>query len=88
LEPEDFQSLGAFQCYVQLVANAAVQGWCSAATSSPTEPVSDPAAVRAASRRVYGVDRAEIETDLHKLFARRQPAADDLSPRRRESGGA
>jgi hypothetical protein len=87
LEPEDFQSLGAFQCYVQLVANAAVQGWCSAATSLPTEPVSDPAMVRAASRRAYGVDRAEIEADLHKLFARRQQAADDLSPRRRENGG-
>jgi hypothetical protein len=88
LLPEDFQSLGAFQCYVQLVANAAVQPWCSASTVLPGEPISDPAAVRAASRNTYGVDRAAIEADLHELFlGRRQADADDLAPRRRDSAG-
>jgi hypothetical protein len=88
LMPEDFQSLGAFQCYVQLVANAAVQPWCSAATVLPGQPLSDPAVVRAASRDAYGVDRAEVEADLHELFlGRRQAGADDLAPRRRDSGG-
>ena len=88
LMPEDFQSLGAFQCYVQLVANAAVQPWCSASTVLPGEPISDPAVVRAASRNAYGVDRAAIESDLHELFGgRRQTDADDLAPRRRDSGG-
>ncbi len=87
LDSEDFQSLGAFQCYAQLVANAAVQPWCSAATVLPGQPVSDPAVVRAASRSVYGVDRAEIEADLHELFfGRRQATSDDLAPRRRNGG--
>jgi hypothetical protein len=88
LSPDDFQSLGAFQCYMQLVASAAVQPWCSASTVLPGEPISDPAAVRAASRNAYGVDRAEIEADLHELFLGRHEAdADDLAPRRRDSGG-
>lgn len=88
LAPEDFQSLGAFQCYAQLVAGSAVQPWCSAATVLPGLPFSDPALVRAASRSAYGVDRAEIETDLHELFFGRQSAGDDLAPRKRDSGGA
>ncbi|HEY5311108.1 MAG TPA: hypothetical protein VIK18_01270 [Pirellulales bacterium] len=85
LVPEDFQSLGAFECYVQLVAEAAVQPWCSAATLLPNLPVSDPAAVRAASRSAYGVERAEIEGDLHKLFVgEHRTDGDDLTPRRRD----
>jgi hypothetical protein len=88
LAPEDFQSLDAFQCYVQLVASAAVQPWCSAATELPGKPLSDPAVVRAASRDAYGVDRAEVEADLHELFVGRlHTGADDLAPRRRDSGG-
>jgi hypothetical protein len=89
LAPEDFQSLGAFQCYAQLIAKAAVQPWCSARTVLPGKPLSDPAVVRAASRDAYGVDRAEVEADLHQLlFGRRQGEGDDLAPRRRDSGGA
>jgi hypothetical protein len=88
LAPEDFQGLGAFQCYAQLVAKAAVQSWCSASTMPPGKPISDPAMIRAASRGTYGVDRAEIETDLHELFlGRRQSQGDDLSPRRRDMEG-
>jgi Type IV secretion-system coupling protein DNA-binding domain/TraM recognition site of TraD and TraG len=88
LAPEDFQSLGAFQCYAQLVAHAAVQPWCSAATLPAGQPFSDPAVVRAASRNTYGVERAEIEADLHQLFfGRRHAAGDDLTPRRRAQGG-
>lgn len=87
LAAEDFQSLGAFQCYVQLVAGAAVQPWCSASTRPPGQPMSDPAQVRAASRRVYGADRATVEADLHQLFVgRRQAESDDLMPRRRGTG--
>jgi hypothetical protein len=89
LTPEDSQSLGAFQCYVQAVAKGAVQPWCSARTLPPGKPISDPAKVRAASREAYGVDRAEVEADLHQLFAgRRQSDGDDLTPRRRDNGSA
>jgi hypothetical protein len=87
LTPEDFQSLGAFQCYAQLVANAAVQPWCSASTVLPGKPLSDPAVVRAASRHTYGVDRVEVEADLHQLFFGRQSDVNDLAPRRRDNGG-
>jgi hypothetical protein len=89
LDPEDFQSLGAFQCYAQLVAGTALQPWCSARTLPSGEPTSDPAVVRSASRHAYGVDRAEIEADLHRLFlSRRQGEGDDLAPRRRENESA
>jgi hypothetical protein len=85
LVPEDFQSLGAFECYAQLVAEAAVQPWCSAATLLPGVPLSDPAVVRAASRSSYGIEQAEIEADLHKLFVgERRADGDDLTPRRRD----
>jgi hypothetical protein len=88
LAPEDFQSLGAFQCYAQLVARAAVQPWCSASTLPPGKPLSDAAVVRAASRERYGVDRAEVERELHGLlFGRQQSSGDDLAPRRRDTGG-
>jgi hypothetical protein len=88
LAPEDFQSLGAFQCYAQLVAKSTVQPWCSVSTLPPGKPISDPALIRAASRGTYGVDRAEIEADLHELFVgRRQGVGDDLSPRRRDTEG-
>lgn len=88
LTPEDFQGLGAFECYVRLVAQAAVQPWCSAVTELPGKPISRPSAVRAASRRAYGVDRAVVDADLHKLLrGHRAPTGDDLTPRHRGSGG-
>jgi hypothetical protein len=83
LAPEDFVSLGAFRCYAQTVANDAVQPWCSLDTLPPGQPLSDPAAVRAASRSAYGVDRATVEAELHELFAGRRSNGDDLVPRRR-----
>jgi hypothetical protein len=86
LTPEDFQSLGAFECYVQTVARGTVQPWCSARTLPPSQPSSDPTKVRAASRETYGVNRTEIEADLQALFGRRRVDGDDLKPRRRTSG--
>lgn len=84
LDPEDFQGLGAYECYVQLVADDAVQPWCSARTFPPTEPSSDPVAVRAASRAAYGRPREEVEADLQALVKPKQRTTDDdLGPRRR-----
>jgi len=88
LDPEDFQSLGAFQCYAQLMAGAALQPWCSTRTLPAGQPTSDPALIRAASREAYGTDRADIEADLHHLIFRRPSTnGDDLEPRRRDNGG-
>lgn len=86
--PEDFQSLGAFQAYAQLVASEAVQPWCSLTTLPAPEPISDPNEVRAASRERYGIDRAIVEAELYELFVgHAQKAMNDLKPRRREYGG-
>jgi hypothetical protein len=87
LAPEDFQGLGAFQCYTQLVANAAVQPWCSARTLPPVAATSDPIAVRAASRERYGIDRTDIDARIRELVFRRGGGEDDLGPRPRRNGG-
>jgi hypothetical protein len=87
LEPEDFQSLGRFEAYAALVADGAVQPWCSLLTNPPTPETSNPAAVRASSRDHYGIPRAQIEAELEQLVVgRRAPNTDDLSPRRRGNG--
>lgn len=88
LDPEDFQNLGAFEAYVQLVADAAVQPWASVRTLPASEPSSDPAVVRAASRDAFGTPREEVEADMQALVSNgRRVPGDDLGPRRREAGG-
>ncbi len=85
LDPEDLQSLGAYECYTQLVAYGAVQPWCSARTILPPPATSDPDRVRAASRAHFGTDRAEVEADIRRLvFGHNEANYDDLSPRRRQ----
>ena len=87
LDPEDFQSLGAFEAYAQLVANAAIQPWCSLRGLPPGEPSTDPALVRTTSRLAYGRDRAAVEAELQALFfGARGVSGDDLAPRRRGPG--
>jgi Type IV secretion-system coupling protein DNA-binding domain len=89
LDAEDFQGLDAFACYAQLVSGGSVQPWCSLRTFPPHEPCSDPVAVRAISQQNYGVDRGIIEAELRTLIAGHRPSEhDDLSPRRRASGGS
>ena len=82
LAPEDFQSLGAFQCYAQLVASAAVQPWCSAqhlAAWQAAQRSGDGA--RRLPRAAYGVDRAEVEAELHELFVGRSRAQAAMTSR-------
>ncbi len=89
LQAEDFEGLGAFQAYAQLVAHGAVQPWCSMRTLPPGPPISDPEKVRASSRRLYGVDRDEVDAHIRRLVYRRQDSeSDDLAPRRRPRGSA
>jgi hypothetical protein len=84
LAPEDLASLGAFEAYAQLVADDAIQPWCSIKTHPEGKTISNPEAVRAASRKNYGLDRASVEADLHELFAGSSTdGQDDLTPRRR-----
>jgi TraM recognition site of TraD and TraG/Type IV secretory system Conjugative DNA transfer len=83
LTPDDFSNLGAYEGYAQIVAQAAVQPWCSIRTLPPSQPTSDPVSVRAASRQRYGTPRQQIEDELHELYFGRPADADDLTPRRR-----
>jgi hypothetical protein len=89
LDAEDFQGLGAFEAYAQLVASDAVQPWCSLRSLPPSDPSTDPALVRTASRLAYGRDRAAVEAELQALFfGDRRTGGDDLVPRRRQTGGS
>ena len=86
LAPEDFQSLGAFQCYCQLVAKAAVQPWCSAA---PCRRASRSAIRQWSGRPRVGLRRRSGRGRSRPAQALCRPSADDdddLTPRRRDSG--
>lgn len=87
LAPEDFQGLGAFEAYAQLVVQSSVQGWCSLRTLPPGPALSDPTVVRTASRQHYGARRTELEAELARLIggSSKRPV-DDLTPRRRHGG--
>jgi hypothetical protein len=86
-EPEDFQSLAAYHCYLQLMAEGAVQPWCSGKTFPPPPATSDPSRVRAASRRRFGMPQTEVDAAIQSLLAGESGQIDDdLTPRRRRPG--
>ena len=88
LAAEDLRELPAFEIYAQLVADSAVQPWCSAKTLPASGKLSDPEEVRRRSRERYGVDRQTVETELEQLLLGSRVDASDLAPRRRGDGGA
>lgn len=88
LVADDFRELAAFEVYAQLVADGAVQPWCSARTLPPLPPISDPSTVRMSSRRRYGVDRRLVDAELERLAGGGREHGDDLTPRRRADRGA
>ncbi|MGH9089839.1 MAG: type IV secretory system conjugative DNA transfer family protein [Acidimicrobiales bacterium] len=84
LDAEDFTSLGAYECYVQLVAGDAVQPWASARTLPPTEATIDPKLVRQASRANFGRPRAEVDAEIEAaIFGSRQVGGSDIGRRPR-----
>ncbi len=88
LVADDFRELAVFEVYAQLVADGAVQPWCSARTLPAPPPLSDPAMVRETSRRRYGVDRLLVDAELERLAGGGREHGDDLTPRRRADRGA
>lgn len=87
-EPEDFTGLGAFECYLQLMANDAVQPWCSGKTLPPPPEISAPGRVRVISQRRFGVRATEVDAAIQAaLGGRSNGPEDDLAPRRRRTGG-
>lgn len=84
LLPEDFADLEAFNFYAQLVAQGAVQPWCSGRSLPADQPTSDPDLIRAISRQHYGQPRDDVEAELRSLvFGESGGDADDLVPKRR-----
>lgn len=59
LEAVDFQSLGQYQIYCNLIAAGHPSGWASARTLPPPIKISDPDAVRRRSRALYGPEETK-----------------------------
>jgi hypothetical protein len=87
LTSDDLRELPVFEVYAQLVADGAVQPWCSGRTLPPSSPLSNPDDLRQRSRERYGVDRRMVDAELDQLIGGRRFGADDLSPRRRNDRG-
>jgi hypothetical protein len=86
LDGEDFSELGSYECYAQLVAENAVQPWASGRSLPPPPVISDPDAIRTASRANFGRDRSEVDRAIEALFNGDQvgpESTDDLTPRLR-----
>ena len=84
LSAADFERLGRYEVYLQLVANGQVTRYASGRTLPLPPPLSDPARVREASRLRYGRPISEVEAELAALLA---GDGNDLGPvgrRRRE----
>lgn len=87
LSADDFHELPAFDVYAQLVAGGAVQPWCSARTLPAPAATSKPDELRQRSRERYGIDRRVVDAEIERLIGRRDFAADDIAPRRRNDRG-
>ena len=87
-DADDLRELPAFEAYTQLIANGAVQPWCSMQTSPPPQPQSDPGGVRRRSRERFGIEREVVDAELERLLHGAAVTADDVAPRRRTDRGA
>jgi hypothetical protein len=88
LDPADFMGLGAYECYVQLVAGDFVQPWCSARTLPPPPITTDAGDVRTRSRSQFGVPIEIVDRSISDLMDRNKDQIGDLSPKRRRRGGS
>jgi hypothetical protein len=85
---DDFRELPTFEIYAQLVADGAVQPWCSGRTEPPSRVISKADEVRQRSRERFGVDRGAVDAEIERLLGGAQMGANDLAPRRRDDRGA
>jgi hypothetical protein len=85
LHADDFQQLGLHEVYLRLVVGGRVTGFASGRTLAPPAAVSDPAAVREASRLRYGQPIADVEAEIARLAAGDEPTDGSVGtrPRRR-----
>ena len=64
LDPDDLQSLGAFEAYAAVAAGRAVLPPVSIETLPPKEPTGRADAIRRASRERYGRDAATVDAEI------------------------
>jgi hypothetical protein len=69
LDAIDFQSLGRYEVYASIVADARVTPYASGETRELRPASSDPDDIRRRSRERYGVDRAETDARLLAIGA-------------------
>lgn len=85
---EDFTSLAAYECYLQLVAKGAVQPWCSARTRPAPAATGIEQSLRTASTERFGVPKRTTEAELRTMvFDPTATDGTDLAPRRRKQTG-
>ncbi len=86
IETEDLTELAAFEAYASLVADGALTAFASVRTLPAPPTTSDPAAIRAASRARYGVDRSSVEAELRSFGMGSAVPAAPIGQRRRRPG--
>ena len=72
LESEDFQYLGRFSVYTNLMQGGHATGWFSARTLPPEPPTQSPAELRARSAARYGRDANEVDQAVLEIVGRQQ----------------
>lgn len=75
LKSEDFERLGLYEVYVNLVAQGRVSGFASGRTLPAPEIRSVPESIRRQSREEYGRPLADIEADIASLIQPLPPNA-------------
>ena len=83
LDALDFQSLGRYEVYASLLADAQVTPYASAVTRELRPASSDPNSIRRRSREHYGVDRAETDAQLMAIGADGSATAEGKIGRRK-----
>lgn len=85
LSVDDLQGLGAFEVACQLFAAGNTQPVATARTRPAVQVVSDGAAIRNRARRLYGIERGEVEAAIRSRQSGRSGAT--AVRRRRRDGG-
>jgi hypothetical protein len=80
---DDLQGLGQYEVAVQLFARGSTQPVATGKTRAVGTSISSPEELRSMSRRLYGVDRADVERQLRE---RQVTRVDAPTGRRRRSG--
>ncbi len=85
VSPEDFGALPAYHVYAALLRRNSLQPWASGVTLPAPEPCSDPASIRARSRRRYGQPLASVRAHFAGLLDTANTSAGATGRRKRST---